>query len=533
MLRSKYVTNTKMTVAGLMLTVFIFSGCGESSDSKAAKEIRKSAAEATELYGRTGDFDEAHKIIQKALGTYAGKASTKADPGYLAAGNIALTHAQRLQLSLSDMTAPASGKVVFISDGVIQLAYLQAKQTTFDSLLKVTDNEVAQLQNVIGRQGQTRGLTGQLSAVNARIAQLTSDKNALEAKYEQAKTAENDLQKQAEEKLKLAEKATGTEKVQLQKQGYDLLLSKTPYYITSQQASDRIDLLENEIAVAAKLSENMRAEIDDLSTRLSEMSSTARIDALKSELKTVTDQISLQEEKLLAIAGDLEILLNSYYDKVEEIAGLFQMATDSYYKKIRGRGAVSELSDIQTAESYLGLASLCAGDIRFQSHLSARLQSLAAVAQGRTESALGIIVSKSLQQITSGKDKALESYAAAIDGYGKARKSIRSKDKDVPCSLAKSQALAMYSKMGLEDFLGDYVIAEQTEAAANELMIEIAECDPDFTNSVTQRLFAGDLQYTPAMPIMELAASTTKDVPTGGELPDGTDDIDYDDPNSF
>lgn len=525
------VMNTKAIVIGLILSMCLLPGCGDSPENKAAKELRAKADKATEIYNISGDFDKAYKLIQSAIKQHASKAGAKADPAMLAGGNLVFNHAQRLKLNIGNQTEPASKMVDDISDAVIQLVLLQMQQTAFDGLRSVTDEEVLQLNNALSGDGQTTGIKGLLLKKNVRLEQLELQKEELKTELDVAKAQENELQHQAEEKFRLSEKSTGDEKVQLQKQAYDLLMEKSKYYMTIQKAADSIELLDGEMTVVSKLISGIEKNIDLLENRRTEMSDTDRIDALDTELAKGNEKILQQEDRIADLAATLESLLNSYNEKIEETATLFEVAADDYYKRTRGRGPAQQVSQLQLSESYAAQASLLNEDLRYHSHLATRLQSLANAAEGRTESLLNMIVSKSMQKVTQAKDKALENYDLAIEGYKNLRTSIRG-DADASCLMAKSQVLALYGKMALADFVGEYDIADQAEAASTELIAEIIECDAEFPKSVTQRLFTGELSYTPSLPVIVASATVVSAAPT--EAIPGDTGMDFGvDPNSF
>jgi hypothetical protein len=137
----------------------------------------------------------------------------------------------------------------------------------------------------------------------------------------------------------------------------------------------------------------------------------------------------------------------------------------------------------------------------FHQHLSTRLRSIAAGAEGSSADMLNRFAIECAGRGSDYSKKAVEYYDLSVDTYSKLHKRIARGKDEFACDVTKNYILALYGKITLAELLEEYDIVDETAAQAEELMEKAQTCDPAFTVSITSRLFTGDLEYTPALAV--------------------------------
>ncbi|MCK5000817.1 MAG: hypothetical protein KAS23_14845, partial [Anaerohalosphaera sp.] len=442
----------KVVIIGILTSLVTISGCGDSPESKAAKQVRQAADEATMHYQATGDFEKSYMTIQSALSKYGSKAGGKANSGYIVAGDLAFTEARKLQLSLSGMTEDTSRIVGKLSDGVVQNVFVNDNKMTFENLVSLANTEADKLKEVLDGDF---GLKARLKDKQSEMQSLGQQRAQLQSKFDSLIEQRSQNQINADSKIKAAELVSGDQLVELEKQAYDLIRANTKLHIDIQQLSDQIELIDAKLQLASLMVQKYQEGVDQILESLEKVASTTdRIDPLKEQLDQAKQLVTAHESEMKDLTAQALTSLAAFEEKTQEVTDLYEKAI-GHYKSIRTRDTAKQMADHQLAECYVAVADMYAVKLRDQNHLLARIQLLANVSDGVIKEALTGFAGEFTKNTEAPKQKAYENYDLAIAAYKDLRSSM-SRDPETARALAKSQALAFYGKLTLADMLADY-----------------------------------------------------------------------------
>jgi hypothetical protein len=473
-------------------------GCSDDPQNEAAKQLGQSAEKALDMVAREGDFEKAAKAMQAALRD-APQAGSAAEPVLLAIADLTFEQAQRQQSKPVAIANLANVALDDISLEIRSISRLQIQQDRLNNLLGATEKEIEGLSMSITGDSQSLGIEGKLADAAAELSRLEELKAELEQRSQQAQSSIDSIQQAADGKLRRAEGLRGDEKLELAQAGYDILLTRTSYFLNAQEALDQIGSIESQIAIVEPLVQKLESDLVSVQQQISDIrSSPASLDS-KAQLGDVIKQIDEHSGRIAWVASDLKEAQATYDQVVEETISLFQQAADKY-KKVRSQSA-RKAAAVGLADSYgqIGVAGL--DGMRFQLYFSSRLLSIASALDTQTANALGEVASQYASGSADYAQRAKESFDIAIGEYSKLQKRYGTGRDEFACDVLKNYILTLYGKMVVSEYLDEQDVVDEVLAQADELMEKAQNCAPGFGRSVTARLLSGSAEFVPSMAI--------------------------------
>ncbi len=495
-----WLLNPKILIRSILLaaiSVFAVTGCSDDPENEAAKKLRQQTDKALDT-ARTGDFEKAQKELKIAIrqGSVSGP---EAEPAMLASGNIAMDHANVIEAKLAEFSEPISALLDQVSSTAREISRMQIEAERSEELLRTSEEHIDQLSKLIIGTAQKPGLEDQLAVSYRQLRQLQDQQDKLFVQQQEAQDIADSIQAQAEEKLRQADAAQKDEKLHLQQQGYDLLLSRKESLSQVQETDDRITELDGQISVVEPVVEKLQADLNSVQQEIDNIQNSPQRSAMKSQLTGIRENIESAQNSISALR---QVLKNAHaeYDKfLEQLDSVFDEAIKNY-KKIKSQ-SVRDIAAMRLAQCYADVGSVAADCMYFHRHLSTRLRSIAAGVEGPSADTLNRFAIECAGRGSDYSQKAMEYYDLSVDTYSKLHKRIARGKDEFACDVTKNYILALYGKITLAELLDEYDIVDETAAQAEELMGKAETCDPAFSASITSRLFTGDLEYTPALAV--------------------------------
>ena len=494
-----WLSKSKKLIGSLVvLAIILIAGCADDPENQAAKQLRERTDNALEIVDLKGDFEKARKELKKAI-TQSSLQGPVAEPAILTCGDFAVDHAQYFQSEAVKYTGPIHAALDEISITAHKLIYLQIEQEQLDSSLVVTDQQIEQLDMLVYGDEQNPGIQKKLTIAEEKLNQLQEEYAGFVEQEQHARQAAEEIEHQAEERFRRAQTSSGDEKLRLQQEGYNLLLTKKKHFVRGQESLDKIKNLESEIAIIEPTVEKLKADLSRLQQQKDDIENSARRSNFKAQLRDTREQIEEKESWITKLISSLQQVQEERNKVLGEMTSLLGEAQKDY-KKIRSQSA-RDIAAVGLADCYFMEASSQAGNMEFHRNLSLRLQSIASGVEGRTADALNGIASQFSGVGSDFAKKAMETFDIATDAYSKLQERLgRGKD-ELSCNVIKNYMLTLYAKITLAEQLDEYDIVDKTLAQADELMEKARSCDPDFANSITSRLFSGDIERIPLMAV--------------------------------
>lgn len=492
--------NPKTLIRGILLVAISFfavTGCSDDPENQAAKKLREQTNKALET-AMAGDFEKARKGLKSAI--RQGSASgAQAEPAMLASGNIAMDHASVIETQLVEFSEPISALLDKVSSAAREISRMQIEAEKVEELLRTSDESIDQFSKLIIGTAQKPGLEEQLADSHSQLRRLQDQQDELLAQQQEAQDIADSIQVQAEEKLRQADAAQNDEKLQLQQQGYKLMLSKKESLSKVQEKEDRIIELDSQISMVKPIVEKLHADLNSVQQEIDNIQNSLQRSSLKRQLTDIRKNAENIESRISAL---IQALKNAHteYDKIlEQVDSALDEAVKNY-KKIKSQ-SVRDIAAMRLAQCHANRASIAANCMYFHQHLSTRLRSIAAGVEGSSADMLNRFAIECAGRGSDYSKKAVEHYDLSVDTYSKLHKRIARGKDEFACDVTKNYILALYGKITLAELLEEYDIVDETAAQAEELMEKAQTCDPAFTVSITSRLFTGDLEYIPALAV--------------------------------
>ncbi|MHC4721996.1 MAG: hypothetical protein ACYS6I_04720 [Planctomycetota bacterium] len=478
--------------------ILVVVGCSDNPQNEAAKQLGQSAEKVLDMVAREGDFEKAAKAMQAALRD-APQAGSAAEPVRLAIADLTFEQAQRQQSKPVAIAGLANMALDDISLEIRSISRLQIQQDRLNNLLGATEKEIEGLSKSITGDSQSLGIEGQLAGAAAALSQLEEFESELEQRRQKAQSSIDSIQQSADEKLRLAEGLRGDEKLELAQAGYDILLTRTNYFLDAQEALDQIQSIESQIAILEPLVQKLESDLISVQQQISDIRSSPASRDSKAQLGDVIKQIDEHSGRIAWVASDLKEAQATYGQAVDETISLFQQAADEY-KKVRSQSA-RKAAAVGLADSYGQIAVAALDGMRFQWYFSSRLLSIASTLETQTANALGEVASQYASGSADYAQRAKDSFDIAIGEYSKLQKRFASGRDEFACDVLKNYILALYGKMVVSEYLAEQDVVDEVLAQADELIEKARNCDPGFARSVTARLLAGSAEFVPSMAI--------------------------------
>ncbi len=487
----------------------VLTSCTDNPDAKAAKEVRKETASALDELSRDKEYNTAQQKVMATLVRHRAQGLTR-DAALLASGNLALSRGIMEQANLESLAAPVRGGIGHLEQQIRRGEELMLEKERIEMLMASSEKERGDLQKLMDEgTEQSPALQELRVAAQTEMERLTAEKAGIQQTLEQTQGTLDDYQGRADELLRQAELASADQKLTLQQQGYDLLKQRKGYYVEAQAAINQITVLDSQIELVKARLDGLDQAIEQTQSRIDGIGNSQARQLLISQITEIDATGVVVRQELTQTAGQITAAYKAYREAVERLLAVFEEAMGEFDKVQTGNAFFT--ATVRRAETAHQAALACSSLLRLQMELNERLVDLLQT----TEPSLAAVVQ---EQLPIGpldmvlKQKAMDLFAAAFEHYGQAYESAGSMSTDVQCSLLKSHLLAMSHKMRMEDRIGDYDSATQTETAQNELIAKGTELGVCFTQSEAMRIIENEgLNYLPELPLnMEVLAEGLK-----------------------
>lgn len=475
------------------------SGCSEKPESKAQKSLDESTHAALGQ-ARDGlssgvspeadspdDLQQARERLASAISK--NRKAPALDGAVFAKGNITFAQAQKLHALLQSKSIPvtkAADRIIVINDRTNELA---TQKSRLQDMVQANNEYINQLNLNINGQGGKPGIRQMVQKGNAELAKLGGQKSDLAISYNEAQSLASDLQNQANRKLRMADGASGDEKVKLSTEGLDLQRKSNTSMIEAQRLGNQIELLESRIAIAKPLNEKQQKDMKEMKDQINELSNSSDFAKLKSQLRDVSGQLGQSQNELDTAVKTLSNAKSDYASDSEEMITLLKAAIEDY-EKVRSRELRSAASE-RIAISYFWIASVCAENVTLAKHAVSIVE---CIPQGGV--GLKTIIEKCTGDTLDYSKRAFESYDLATEKYGQVNAGS-----EHGCYIVKQQILTLYGKIVLAEAIAEYDISGDAADALEPLLVKAEECDPDFSKTMTSRLVEGETDSIPVLSV--------------------------------
>ena len=479
----------KKSICVIVVLVLVTS-CSDDPAVKAAKELRKSASKALAVDTNENVLDDLNKALKKS----SAKAGKAADPVRMTAVNIALDSARGMIDKMDDYDSQAEEELAKITLTIHNANELQIEYEHLKKVTSAAGEQINTLQKQIDGDKQAPGVKKQLEAATANITKLKEQRDGFLDLAKQEQKRANDIQRKSDEKLKLSELASGTERDELHKQGYDLLYSKKEFVLKAQEAMDNANLTQSKIDIASPLNEKLEKDLALLKSQIAAIKTSLKETQNSSKLRELKTQIDGASENITSIISKLQSLCQQYDQVAQQVTTILEDC-EKRCKKISG--SLRTTANARIADSIFTKAAAAARTARFNEHIMLRLDSIASNSE-TGKAPLSNMAKKCRTTVTACAKKAMEGFALAADDYLKLAEKSRG-DSTLSCAMTKNAMLALHEKILVAEAIEEDDAAEEALTAAENLTEKIQKDDPDFQTTALWQFTQGRSRYTPAM----------------------------------
>lgn len=495
-------------VGGMCLYI---AGCSDNPEAKAAKEMRNQTADAVQKSVTEKDYGSAQEKMMALLARNRSVGLTK-DAALLASGNLALAKGQQMQSDLGLQTLPLRADMDELERILRRSGNLVIEKEKIEKLLQSGDDEIAELQQLLDGDDQKEGLEKQLEVADTQMEQLLSKKDLIQTGKDQTQAILDEYQSKADTLLRQAELAKGDQRLNLEKQAFDILKQRKDYYTKVQSADNELAVLDSDITLVQVRVDGLTQGIQGIQQRIESIDTSQVRAGLKQQVAEVEKDISDKQKQLAEISRKANTGLTAYRNMADEICAVYDEAISEFNKIYSGDADFTATARLADSTHYAALT--CATFIKTQRYLAERLRVLMDVTDPEF---LSIIQNELRIQQDIDTDYANKTFAyfdQSIEAYEKALSVImglsrnlkspedKSKVQEAECSLMKSELLAMHSKMQLADLTEAFDLANSTETTIDELVQKGAELGVCFTQSEVIRIIENEgLNYFPSLPL--------------------------------
>jgi len=493
----KSSNNNRLSFFGVVLAL-VLAGCGDNPQDKAAKAVHEQIDQAL----TRDDAEQAQQQVQSALSVYR-PTGLAGDSANLVSGHLLLSRALSMAAELDAKAAPVRDAVDAIASQLLYSQQWLLEKERIAKMLALRDREIADLKSLISGTSAQPGLQARLAEAQADQAKLAEQKQAIEQEKDKIQVVLDDFQMRSEALLKKADLARGDEKLNLQKQAYDLLLERTDDYVDSQAAENKIGVLEGQIALAQTRVQSLQDNLRQTQTQIEALEGAEALKLLKGQQAEIDTLLSNQQKSIYASADAVKAGLDAYRRAVAEITEILEKAAERY-QKVRSTEAGYSAA-VRQADSYTYAARVCAQQLTFFRNIATRLAGIVAAADNTL--ALGLaerlplntdLAPEHLEKIVGYFDLADKAYEVA---FGQARR-VPQGGKEAACSVLNSHILSLRSKMKWADAIAQYDVAKQAQDRLETLKKQGQEDFGSlFTLSETARLLESGLNFVPALSV--------------------------------
>jgi len=504
------------------------AGCSDNPNDKAAKELGQELAAASaevqqavavevkdkqiQPTDRAAVYAAARQRVQRSVQKVPRTVAMRATAG-LVEGNLAAGQADQMQMALNQQGRAVRQLLQEVREQAHRAAELSGQVETLEHFQKALQDEEAALTKLLdaGIDGRP-GLRAQLKQAQDRLAGLQAEKAAWMEKHDAAQAKLSEMAAEGQGRLKEAELATGQEKVDLQRKGYELLAAQKPLMIEAQTAADEAAGVQMQIDIVQGLVEQITEQVVATEQKIQAVRSSPEHANLASQLKQTQTEHKQRMDRLAWLSDELGKALEAYAKRADEMVALYGEAAEAYK---RARSADRRAATSAGAEALFSAALTAGRKMGMYQTVQWQLQALeildgdeAGTGAGATGSAdrpagAGGAVMASFKPILSACQTAVEAAGtAAVEWVDKA---IGQYEALGGTEGKKRMLLGLYAKMTLADRLGNVEVYDAANTKAQEVMQELTKAEPAFAKSATVQLFQGLIGYVPQLPVDKTA----------------------------
>ena len=494
----KFIIYSFLVFFGMGFVLLSLAGCSDNPEAKAAKEMRNRTAQAVQMSVEQKDYAKALEQTDGLLKGNRSKGVTR-DAALLASGNLALAKGRKMQEDLGLKALPLYGGLDRLEKVARNTEKLLVERDRIEMLLETDKKEITELRQWLNGNDQYEGLEPQLAQATKQMDQLLEEKTAVESDKEQTQRVLDDFQNKANDLMRQAELANGDKRLELEEQAFSLLLKRKEHYIEMQAAENKINVLNDKIALAQVHLDGIQQAIKETEQRIEAILNAEPRATLQKQIEEISSNISANRQELNMIAGELTSGLYNYREFADRICSVYEEAIKKF-QQVRSNDITSTAA-LRAADGAYYAAMTCSAFTNVHNDIAGRVQmvldssdpALVSTLQGKLPSAGGLG--------SDYRDKMMAYFDQAVEGYEAAFQQAGRMDNDARCSIAKSQLLALHSKIQIADKLEVFEIANAAETAMDALIEKGNELGACFTQSEAMRVVNQGLDYMPSLPL--------------------------------
>jgi hypothetical protein len=482
----------------LVTAVLAFlTGCSDNPDDKALSQLQQQTSKTLDQFSRDRNLQTAQEQL-KSLPHSPGGLSR--DSAILAAANTQLAISQQNRADLMLLPPNLNQHTEIVNLTLRQLSDNSNQIQSIKSLLSLSDAEILEMEKWIGSESDAESLKGQIVLARTEEKQVLEKKAAVEQEYQQARDMALDIDAQAEEKLRQAQTATGDNKAQLEKMGYDLKIQKKDYYIKTQQAQNTLDILNSQLESTQPLLKRLENNLQQAGEKLQALRTASSRTSLLNQQEKLVAQINQQKDLLRQQANRLVSQLAEYQQKADAIVTSVNEVVEQY-QQINSRQLNPTVS-MSMGQAYALAGSVLVSKIQTTADMGWRLEGILRSYETVLPEGLSLpIASKPDVEIAK---KAMEYFDLAAEQYANAQSAagqLRQDSQKAACAALKGQMLVIHRKIRLADRISDFDTAEKAQTQLDQLAEQGKEYGVLFSQSATAMLLSKGLDFIPQLPV--------------------------------
>ena len=480
-----------------VVSVFFF-GCSEDPNDKAVRQLQQQTSETLDQFAKNRNPQTTRQQLEKTL-SRSRVGGLSGDSALLAAADMQLAVAQQDRANLLVQTPILNKTLEAINQTLGQLSDNSAQAQRIQNLLALSDAEIAEMEKWIGSEPNALSLKGQIAQARTQEKQLLDKKEILQQEYQQNRDGMLSLETQAEEKLRQAQTATGDQKAELEKAGFDLKNRKKEYYLKAQQAENAIAQADSELAIVQPHLKRLGDNLRQAEEKLKNLKTAPSRDNLQKQQQELTTEINRQKEEVKQQINRLATQLAEHNKKFDAIIASVNEVIEKY-QKINSRQLEPTVS-ISRGQAYALAGAIMAAKVYTASDLGWRLEGISRTYETVLPEGLSAPIAS--KPDAEAAKKAMEYFDWAAQEYEKAGASSGQLREGVKaaCAALKGQMLAVNSKIRMADKIGDFNTAEKAQTQLDKLTEKGKGYGALFSQSATPMLLSKGLDYIPTLPV--------------------------------
>jgi len=510
-------TNDCRIITGIAIAVMACGlwGCSDNPQNKAARQAHQQSRQAVVAASETSQLTIEEKndgappkitIVdlaavhaqnrQRIQNTLKNAGSAKAAAS-IVSGDLAWTQAVQIRLGLIRFDPPAKAALTELDRKLRELGRLEIEREELQTHIKTTEAKVVQLEKTLtAGEGGHPALNEQVAVVTDRLGKLEQQKSERTQLRDQLQQKGNALQVQGEERLKKADSLSGDEKLKMQQEGYDLLLSKKQLYIEVQDKTDQVAQIDSDIAIVKPQVQTIQAQIVSVQAQIQAIRDSENLKTIKVQLTDTDKQIAQCKERISWLLGDLKSTQENYSKSIGEILAVLDSGLEDY--QAAGSRETADYAAARVANAQYEAAQTINQAVGFQAALLGRVAACSPLFPEDMAPAVKDLSASMGKTIAELAAKGIERCDLSIAEY---EKLAGRGSKRFAADIVKEQLLTLYTKLMLAERIKNTDLVEAVNAKAKEIMDPLVQQDPTFAKTLTAELFSGSQAYNPRMAI--------------------------------